>query len=48
MISDCEMRIAELQMWDVRCGILDFALCPGPCALRPLTPDPPPAEHLKP
>ena len=35
-------------MWDMRCEIVDFALCHEPFALRILTPDPPPAERLKP
>ena len=26
-------------MWDMRCEIMDFALCPEPWALRLLTPD---------
>jgi hypothetical protein len=39
LISDFGFRIAELEMRDVGCEIVDFALCPEPCALRLTPPD---------
>ena len=32
-IADCGITDVGFGMWDVRCWILDFALCPEPCAL---------------
>jgi hypothetical protein len=34
MISDCGMRIAELQMWDVRCEMWCSGFFLVPCTLR--------------